>query len=289
MLALHLRELVFAMLFRSSAYQQPASSSSESDQDVSLKTPTKDRTRQEAQQSSSKAPRPGAPVSPGGSDFKSPGVQAKELNKPGGRSPGVQSKESPGVQSKESPKPGSSEFKSPGVGDMKKKRAPPGVMGTCRGQRPPKSKAKRQAFEEKRLERQQQQQQQQRQAVKRRQASAKAKITKARSRYAQHISWAIKQFRADHPHASPAAAMAYAGQSYSNELQRQGLESKRAKGEKARIARRAAKQAKEALQQAEAEQREQRAAEVKKDRMEKMAEGLRLKQEAAKAEATTRK
>ena len=81
--------------------------------------------------------------------------------------------------------------------------------------------------------------------------------------------------------------MAYAGQSYNNELQRQGLETKRAKVEKARIARLAAKQAKEALKQAEAEQRAQRAEEVKRDRMEKLTEGLRRKQEAAKAQKQT--
>ena len=253
-----------------------------------MKTPTKDRTCTEVQHSSSKAPRPGASekrtpnsntgVSPGGSDFKSPGVHAKDLNK------------SPGVQSKESNKPGSSEFKSPGVmgtcrGKYPTTRAPAGVMGTCRGMYPPKSKARRQAFEKTRVQQQQQQHQQQQQKLKRKRAATKANKTKARSRWAQHIGWAMRQFRADHPRGSPAAAMAYAQASYNKELQQEGLESKRVKGEKMRILRRAAKQEKEALWQAGAEQREQRAAEVKKDRMERLAEALRRKQEATKAEA----
>ena len=118
------------MLFRSSAYWQPESSNSESDQDVSMKTPTKNRTCSEVQHSASKVPRPGAP---GGSDFKSPGVQSKDLNK------------SPGVQSNTLNKAGGSEFKSPGLGEMQKqrpKKAAPGSMGTCQGVYPPRRKKK---------------------------------------------------------------------------------------------------------------------------------------------------
>ena len=153
-------------------------------------------------------------------------------------------------------------------------------MGACLGRKPPKSPAKRQAFEEMRAQRQQQQH-----AAKRKRATPKAKMTKARSRYAQHLSEAIKQFWADHPHPSTGAAMAYASQSYKNKLQQQGLDTKRSKLQENRLARIAAKKAKEALQQAEAEQRQQHAEEVKQDRMAKMAEGLRRKQEEAKAQA----
>lgn len=142
---LHFGELILAMLFRSPAFWQPPSSGSESDQDVTLQTPTKNRARSETEHSASKAPRPGAPrnlpasssegVSPGSSQFKSPGVQSNDL-----KSPGVSE-----VQE---------ERQVPKISSIKS-RAPPGVMGTRRGQRPPKRPAKRQVFEEMRVQMQQ--------------------------------------------------------------------------------------------------------------------------------------
>ena len=288
-LSLHLRELVLAMLFRCPAFWQPPSSGSESSSPIK-NTPIKNRAAcSEIQESASKDSRPRARsregVSPAGIE-KSPGVQSSELG-----SPGIIGVQRPGVQSSELKSPGVSEVQKVGQVSAKpssKSRAPPGVMGTCGGQRPPKSPARRQVFEEKRAKRQQQrqQQQQQQQEAKHKQAAAKDKMTQARSRYAKHISQAIKEFRADHPHSSKAAVMAHAAQSYRNELQRQGLESKRAKEDKARVARTAAKQAKEMLRQAEADQRKQDIEERKQERMEKMAEGLQRKRTAAKEQAT---
>ena len=115
-------------------------------------------------------------------------------------------------------------------------RAPPGIMGTCRGKKPPRDPDKRQLFELCRLKAQQGE----------RTARPTTCPTQKRQEYNEHIATCMRKYHETHPGSTGPERMRAAAKSYQDKLSEAGGETKRDGEQRRKEANLAAKQEKAA-------------------------------------------